>query len=88
MTDYHDFTSKDTPIAERRRLHVGDVWRNEAKCLGCGDTIRSTNRHDFRSCKCGNLSVDGGSWYCKRSVGNEGYLELSQPFTHVRDRAA
>ena len=79
-TDYHNFTNKDTPVAERRRLNVGDVWLNQVKCLKCNITIRSKNRHDYVQCKCGNIAVDGGSWYCKR-VGNGGnYEELSESY--------
>ena len=42
------------------------IIRNSAKCLDCGDEVESTHRHDFRSCKCGNLSVDGGKAYLRR----------------------
>lgn len=42
------------------------IIRNSAKCLGCGDEIESTHRHDFKSCTCGNLAVDGGRAYTKR----------------------
>ncbi len=67
MVDYHDFTKKNTSKKERRRLNVGDVWINSTTCKLCGETIRSKNQHDFHFCKCGNVAVDGGSWYCKRS---------------------
>jgi tRNA(Ile2) C34 agmatinyltransferase TiaS len=40
--------------------------RNSAMCLVCGDEIESHHRHDFRSCRCGNLSVDGGKAYTRR----------------------
>ena len=83
MTDYHDFTTRDTPKEERDKLGVGGVWINAAKCLKCKDTIRSKNRHDFVTCTCGNISVDGGSWYCKRSVGLEEYEDLSEPYSDV-----
>lgn len=36
---------------------------NAIKCLMCGDTIFSRTSHDFRSCYCGNVSVDGGPIY-------------------------
>lgn len=35
------------------------------ECAKCGDHIRSMNRHDFRSCKCGETFVDGGSDYLR-----------------------
>ena len=43
---------------------------NEARCLLCEDVIRSMHGHDFRSCSCGNLSVDGGLNYRKRCIKN------------------
>ena len=30
------------------------------KCLMCGDTVISRAQHDFVTCYCGNVSVDGG----------------------------
>lgn len=41
---------------------------NKAQCLKCKEIIESTFRHDYKTCKCGNLSVDGGKDYCKRSA--------------------
>lgn len=71
VTDYHNFTTVDTPKEERKRLNVGDIFTNAAYCKLCKSYIRSKNRHDFVSCKCGNVSVDGGSWYAKRSFKKE-----------------
>lgn len=67
VTDYHDFMDKDTPKEERRRLNAGAIYINATTCKLCGDRIRSKNRHDFVTCKCGNVSVDGGSWYARRA---------------------
>lgn len=33
---------------------------NRAQCLVCGDVLESKHVHDFVSCTCGNLSIDGG----------------------------
>lgn len=43
------------------------IIKNQAQCLICGEIIESTHRHDYVTCKCGNLSVDGGKDYCRRS---------------------
>ena len=57
-----------------RRIKV-----NKVRCLKCEDVIESTHRHDFVTCKCGNVSVDGGKDYLKRSALDEGkYEELSE----------
>jgi hypothetical protein len=83
-TDYHHFTSKSTPKSERKRLNVGDIWNNSIQCKACGEVIRSTNRHDFRTCKCGAVAVDGGSWYLRRAFTGasaaEAYVELAENF--------
>lgn len=42
---------------------------NMAKCTKCGDIIHSKTVHDFQTCKCGAISVDGGHDYCRR-IGN------------------
>lgn len=82
--DYHKFTNIDTPANERKRLHVGNIWLNKAKCKKCGDIIQSNNLHDFKSCKCGAITVDGGSWYCKRTAKNiEDFEELSVGYNDI-----
>ena len=43
------------------------IIENSAKCLKCGDKIISKHRHDYVTCSCGNVSVDGGLDYCRRS---------------------
>lgn len=52
--------------------------RNMAQCLGCLTVVESTHRHDFQTCRCGNLSVDGGHFYTRRVLGEAGFKELSQ----------
>ena len=77
VTDYHDFVDIDTPKEKRRYLNVGDIYINAATCNLCGERIRSKNRHDYVTCKCGNVSVDGGSWYAKR-----GFKKNMKSFTN------
>lgn len=42
------------------------ILTNAARCNLCGTTVESKHRHDFVTCACGNLSVDGGHDYLKR----------------------
>lgn len=42
------------------------IVQNAASCNGCGDFIVSKHRHDFVSCTCGAISVDGGQEYLRR----------------------
>lgn len=58
------------------------IKRNAAKCLRCGDVIESKHVHDFVTCSCGCISVDGGKEYLRRvldqGVGSDDYIELSE----------
>ena len=40
--------------------------RNRAKCKKCEKVIESLHRHDFKTCKCGAIFVDGGKDYARR----------------------
>jgi hypothetical protein len=48
------------------------IIRNAAKCLACGDEIESKHRHDYVTCSCGNVSLDGGrDWLSlRRCIGD------------------
>lgn len=35
------------------------------RCKKCGDVITSRHTHDFVTCKCGSVSVDGGDDYLR-----------------------
>lgn len=50
---------------------------NKIKCKKCGDVIESKSRHDFKSCSCGAVSVDGGLDYIRRCGEEDDYEELS-----------
>lgn len=39
--------------------------QNAAECRKCGDYIFSKHRHNFVTCKCGAISVDGGMDYIR-----------------------
>ena len=55
------------------------IDRNAAQCAHCKDIIDSKYRHDFKSCKCGKISVDGGFDYIKRSAADpDDVIELSE----------
>jgi hypothetical protein len=73
-THYWQYGEQDK--ATRRKFNTGDIFENAAECLECGEYIRSNNRHDFKYCKCGNVAVDGGSWYAKRSYKTDKYRNI------------
>ena len=53
------------------------IIRNSVKCLLCKDHITSEHRHDFRSCSCGNIGVDGGNDYLRRVGSLTKYIDTS-----------
>lgn len=46
---------------------MSELLRNAARCLLCGDIIESRHTHDYVSCTCGNIAVDGGPAYDRLS---------------------
>jgi hypothetical protein len=43
------------------------IIENRVVCHTCGEDIFSKNRHDFVTCTCGAISVDGGQAYLRRA---------------------
>lgn len=41
------------------------LLNNSVKCLSCNTVVRSKFRHDYVTCKCGDVSVDGGTLYSR-----------------------
>lgn len=42
--------------------------RNRAKCKLCQSVIESFHEHDYVTCKCGHISIDGGLQYFRASA--------------------
>lgn len=59
------------------------IVRNSAKCLECGVEIESTHRHDWVTCTCENIFVDGGKDYIRRGARTENWIDTS--ITEDRD---
>lgn len=51
------------------------IIRNMARCKRCDTIIESKYRHDFQSCKCGGIFVDGGKDYFRRGMEREDLFE-------------
>ena len=65
---------RDRPLSPRRK-----ILRNAARCNHCGDVIESTYRHNFVTCSCGRVSVDGGLDYLRRCAeSRDDYTDLSE----------
>lgn len=65
-------------------MKEGPVRRNRAKCAHCHTVIESVNRHDFVSCECGKIFVDGGRDYFRRGFGQPSdCIELNDDDTEI-----
>lgn len=54
------------------------IIRNSAFCKVCGIEVESRSVHDFRSCECGNVFVDGGAEYLRHGwTSREDYVDTS-----------
>lgn len=54
------------------------ILSNQAMCLICGDEIFSATVHDFKTCECDNIFVDGGMGYIRHGyMFPEKYVNLS-----------
>jgi len=72
----HYAERNDEKLKQNRRTRI---IRNRIKCNHCGQIIESVTRHDFKTCKCESVSVDGGKDYLRRSFKEKGdYEDLSE----------
>ncbi|MBR1603549.1 MAG: DUF1653 domain-containing protein [Synergistaceae bacterium] len=71
---------KASELTESGDENCTAIITNKAKCNICGDIIESRHRHDFKTCSCGNVSVDGGLDYLRRCYkkDQDSYTELSE----------
>lgn len=57
------------------------IIKNAIQCKHCGEIIESLSVHDFKTCKCGKVFVDGGHEYLRRGYTNsaeEDFIDLSE----------
>jgi tRNA(Ile2) C34 agmatinyltransferase TiaS len=72
---------EETKIMNKKILKREVVVVNKAQCKLCGDVIESKHGHDFVRCKCGEIAVDGGKNYLRRSAKNlDNIIELSETY--------
>lgn len=53
------------------------IISNQVKCLKCCDTPFSKHRHDYQTCSCGSIAVDGGCDYLRRVGDMSAYEDQS-----------
>ena len=72
--------------AKEKQVTKEYLTRNASQCRKCGDLIVSKHRHDFVTCKCGAISVDGGLNYSRRTGNPEDMIDMSEYSTKPEDR--
>lgn len=82
--DYMNYVTRTSTLKQRKQFNIGPIFINGAVCLKCKEFIRSTNTHSYKTCKCGAVSVDGGSWYAKRRGNTDNYIDVIEPFYKTR----
>lgn len=50
--------------------------RNAAQCAKCKTVIESKHRHDFVSCECGAIFIDGGLDYIRGGGDPKDFISL------------
>lgn len=64
------------------------ILSNQVRCNLCGEEPFSSNRWDYVSCKCGNVSVDGGMSYFRRSFRGPEWTDMSIEIPDEAGKAA
>jgi hypothetical protein len=58
-------TERTKLVTREQRLAETSVVCAGLQCLDCGEIVVSLHRHDWRSCKCGKVFIDGGRDYVR-----------------------
>ncbi len=74
--------------AEPINLTPQRILCNCARCRRCNQVIESRSRHDFVTCNCGAISVDGGTEYLRRLAADLGDVVEMSEFEEVMDDRA
>lgn len=72
------FVNWQKPILEIHKEPQRKLLRNRVKCKKCGTVIESRWTHDFVSCECGSIFVDGGLDYMRMGGNLDNIEDLSE----------
>ena len=53
-----------------------EIARSRAQCMRCYHIIESHHRHDFVTCSCGTIFLDGGMDYVRYGGAGKGDMKL------------
>lgn len=73
---------RDRPVAI---YNPDKIIRNSAQCLVCNDILVSEFGHDFKTCTCGNLCVDGGKQYIRRLFRDRAKIKELNEYQEILD---
>lgn len=62
-------------VAILERGTMKKVIKNRWKCLCCREILESNYAHDFITCSCGSLSIDGGPYIPRVLFKDENMIE-------------
>jgi hypothetical protein len=51
-------------------------YQDAIHCISCDDVVYSINRHDYRPCSCGKVTIDGGKDYTKVSHESNAFYNM------------
>lgn len=75
LSETEAFRKLDSLLQERGYARF--VLSNDAHCHICGQIVSSAHRHDCSTCRCGNITVDGGHDYATRTWMTNRYDDLA-----------
>lgn len=69
---------KGVPMA-RLKFPLPRFWGAVIECDNCKDLLWSLHVHDYKSCTCGSVFIDGGAEYCRMGGnGTHGYKIIDE----------
>jgi hypothetical protein len=68
------------------KVRASKIVKNAAQCLKCKTVIESKHRHDFVSCECGAIFIDGGHAYIRCGADSwTNFKSLSKSEEFIRE---
>lgn len=64
------------------------IISNKARCLNCNTIVESKHRHDWVTCICGNMFVDGGKSYLRRGARDLSQVEELSETEEISDETS
>ena len=66
------------PVSKTRSGTIMKIKKNKVRCKKCNEILESIDPQDYQWCRCGAISIDGGTKELKRTGLPENIEELSE----------